>query len=870
VSLNIFLKTYEPSLSPSDIAVNNDKRRQTYYVSSDSDESLLMAGLTPDRRDSGYSSDTTSSSDEKEQLNLKLSNLPLWTVCTICLLSRVPYFEELGKCLEFAYHASLLPEIERWEIERDEKCHLELSLIPSLVGKSEDHGEWKEEEETVNRGGNFNGGKFDPRSFSIDFIQNNNQPAIINPSVHSLHSYAFPFPSCRILLDKLIGFLFLECPKPIPKLLSITLLLSSSPSNKDTITEKVSFVARNPEFLPNPSNRLSYILHSFGPRVMLDILNCLLSESRMIFFSKDINKLSIICEGFRQLIYPLVWTHVYLPIVPLQLLSLVEAPVPFLLGTHSENISHINLHSLNEIILIDCDNGLIMENNNSVATQTMSCPVKLPDKEDRWLMLSLKELYKIQMMNYDNGGNSLSGKNTAIHEWKEINNIDLILQLLFYDIMIRLLRNTPDCLFYLSSTCPMFNRHVLLNEYTSPDYKKTLEHLSITNAFHVLTENVYSSSLKFFLFCVKKVEQEENHILPLIEESNGDDDIVAEAATVRPPSILPPTSAAAAASPTLSPIQEEKVEDIKQQSSLWACLQTVCFCGKASSKGFSKKLTSFLGSPFSTSSETTTKEERELSLQSINSSKQSSISHLSKNDILKKKKSVTFRKELEHENFPFFFNSLQGCLPEWIINEDSTASIPYDQKNDNLSDYILYLIEQRMKYYKKIIYEYLKRNNKNSPMNKNQNGHITLNNLNILSSSFFSSCSTQTLYNLEFSPEITVCKERVNYQEILNQETSLDGSEGDNGKLTILIPGERGSGSTDREDSSLFTLGKNENMAPACLLMFHPSFVEEAKKSSEPWTISRLAKHFHLSDEQFLTDLKKCPYSLVYEDKNND
>jgi hypothetical protein len=61
-------------------------------------------------------------------------------------------------------------------------------------------------------------------------------------------------------------------------------------------------------------------------------------------------------------------------------------------------------------------------------------------------------------------------------------------QLAFYDLLFQLLRYVPDCLFYLHPTYPVFNRPLFISDYATDEYRATLELLTVTNCFHVLTE----------------------------------------------------------------------------------------------------------------------------------------------------------------------------------------------------------------------------------------------------------------------------------------------------------------------------------------------------------------------------------------------
>jgi hypothetical protein len=1040
LSLNLFLKVYDPFRSSA--GADENRVSPKYYVSHDSEDALQMESI-PLSRNIGSDNETVHpvrSSDSTDQLRSPVVTQPLWTVCTVCLVSRVPFFEELTKCLEFAYQSTILREVERWEKERDKQCQKELfsgalnlkhfplsSINPDMtsvkqnaenenveVNAEQDAGQIEERENISNKIDQPVSSRFFSNtsqktdsavSSNLNFLPVDIAPfGHINPPHHSYHCYSFPFPNCRLLLDKLIAFLFLECPKPIARLLSVSLQLSSSAFSAERVeneketddkcqtlgrkssassSEKISFIAQNPEFLPDPSNRLSFILLCFGPRVMLDILTCLLSESRMIFFSNDLNKLSLICEGFRVLIYPLAWTHVYLPIVPLQLLNLVEAPVPFLLGTHSENICHINLHNLNEIILIDCDNGLIMENNNSSATQNMSTPVKLPEKEDRWLMLSLKEVYNILTMS-----NSSKGGSSAVlgYKWKEINNVDLIIQLLVFDVVYRLLRYIPDCLFYLSSSCPVFNRPLFIMEYTSEDYKKTLENLSITNAFHVLTENVYSNSRRFYLFCLRTLEEEENSDIALVEEYNdsNEDHGLTMASPMKSPLTGETVGSADRSSVGVAADSAKSLEDNGESTSL-----TLSFLSSPGMTSLEANDSSPIGLDGAskvysrTQADDTNKTNfdrpelvRSLSKGTGGAYKftqpQSLLKKLSQNNVLnsvfdspvgngskdgsfslgrnssgrlsrtgsgvkknfnllqskpsfhRMENSPIFRKESSRDfSGSLFISPFAGLLPEWIIE----APCVLDRKlKDKSTHYVLFLVEQRMKYFKKLICEYMRKNKctitevPSGVLSKSDDEDSLVQSFNDddFSSFFFSSTtfSSQVPYNLRLTTEVTTCDTLAGYEMSVvkpdckgigfhvldsctdeNDEKERGGEQAisnDSVKMTSLEKTES-LGSTEKGappsipkimevNDHILSDGINSALSSPIspgktglrlmnpekeLLLFDTQLIGEAQSSSEAWTVPRLADQFSFSPEQFIIVLKECPYSLLYEEKKS-
>ena len=52
----------------------------------------------------------------------------------------------------------------------------------------------------------------------------------------------------------------------------------------------------------------------------------------MIHFSLDLYTFMLVAESITSLIFPYIWQHVYVPILPASLLHFLEAPVPFVMG----------------------------------------------------------------------------------------------------------------------------------------------------------------------------------------------------------------------------------------------------------------------------------------------------------------------------------------------------------------------------------------------------------------------------------------------------------------------------------------------------------------------------------------------------------
>lgn len=64
-------------------------------------------------------------------------------------------------------------------------------------------------------------------------------------------------------------------------------------------------------------------------------------EQRLVFFSADWARLTLVAECFMFYIHPLHWQHPYVPILSAQMLDFVMAPTAFLMGCHLNHFEEV-------------------------------------------------------------------------------------------------------------------------------------------------------------------------------------------------------------------------------------------------------------------------------------------------------------------------------------------------------------------------------------------------------------------------------------------------------------------------------------------------------------------------------------------------
>ncbi|OPJ72567.1 DENN domain-containing protein 3 isoform B [Patagioenas fasciata monilis] len=94
----------------------------------------------------------------------------------------------------------------------------------------------------------------------------------------------------------------------------------------------------------------------FKPEQVLQIMTCILTERRIVFFSSDWALLTLIAECFMLYLHPLQWQHTFVPILSRQMLDFVMAPTSFLMGCHTDHFEVVSTET-EDLVLINIDNG---------------------------------------------------------------------------------------------------------------------------------------------------------------------------------------------------------------------------------------------------------------------------------------------------------------------------------------------------------------------------------------------------------------------------------------------------------------------------------------------------------------------------------
>ncbi|XP_075405326.1 DENN domain-containing protein 3 isoform X1 [Tenrec ecaudatus] len=104
----------------------------------------------------------------------------------------------------------------------------------------------------------------------------------------------------------------------------------------------------------------------FRPEAVLQVLTCLLTEQRVVFFSSDWALLTLVAECFLVYLHPLHWQHTFVPILSGQMLDFLMAPTSFLMGCHLEHFEEVSKEA-DGLMLINIDSGSVTCSRSSDA-----------------------------------------------------------------------------------------------------------------------------------------------------------------------------------------------------------------------------------------------------------------------------------------------------------------------------------------------------------------------------------------------------------------------------------------------------------------------------------------------------------------------
>ncbi len=107
------------------------------------------------------------------------------------------------------------------------------------------------------------------------------------------------------------------------------------------------------------------LLKLLGVRHFLTVISAVLCEWRILFVSGSLQRLSLSVHAAVAAVNPLLWQHVFIPVLPAKLLDRVTAPMPFIIGLGKSLLSSVEKMALSSVLVINLDENRVFMSSGS-------------------------------------------------------------------------------------------------------------------------------------------------------------------------------------------------------------------------------------------------------------------------------------------------------------------------------------------------------------------------------------------------------------------------------------------------------------------------------------------------------------------------
>lgn len=89
------------------------------------------------------------------------------------------------------------------------------------------------------------------------------------------------------------------------------------------------------------------------------VWHCLVLERQVLITSTQLSILTTCAEIFLSLLFPMRWSHAYIPVLPHFLIPILSAPMPFLCGINKANLADALYDLSGDCVVVDLDKNLV-------------------------------------------------------------------------------------------------------------------------------------------------------------------------------------------------------------------------------------------------------------------------------------------------------------------------------------------------------------------------------------------------------------------------------------------------------------------------------------------------------------------------------
>lgn len=91
---------------------------------------------------------------------------------------------------------------------------------------------------------------------------------------------------------------------------------------------------------------------------MIKIFASALNERHIIIVSRKLDRLTACVQAINELIYPMHWQHIFIPVLPSDLLAYLQAPMPFLIGVPDTTFKKLSQNEFEDSVILNVDDNV--------------------------------------------------------------------------------------------------------------------------------------------------------------------------------------------------------------------------------------------------------------------------------------------------------------------------------------------------------------------------------------------------------------------------------------------------------------------------------------------------------------------------------
>jgi len=103
----------------------------------------------------------------------------------------------------------------------------------------------------------------------------------------------------------------------------------------------------------------TYLFSCLNIQNVIRVWHALTLERQVLLVSSQLSLLTIAAEILLSLLFPMTWSHLYIPVVPQFLTPMLDAPMPFLCGVEKECYNSAIHHISHDCIVVDLDTNTV-------------------------------------------------------------------------------------------------------------------------------------------------------------------------------------------------------------------------------------------------------------------------------------------------------------------------------------------------------------------------------------------------------------------------------------------------------------------------------------------------------------------------------